>query len=60
MYNVTLYDKFNTEVRKTISDENKIQIENIFDVWLKDDACNGETLAMYDGEKCIKTIKIKK
>ena len=60
MYNVTLYDKFNTKKIKSISNESKIQIENIFDVWLKDDACSGETLAMYKGEVCIKSIIIKK
>ena len=32
----------------------------IFDTWLKDDACHGETLKMYDGEKTIKEIVIRK
>ena len=60
MYTVTIYDKFNTEIIKSISDDSEILIENLFNVWLKDDACNGETLAMYKGEKCIRTIKVKK
>jgi len=60
MYTVTIYDKFNMEIIKSISDDSEILIENLFDVWLKDDACNGETLAMYKGEKCLKSIIIKK
>ncbi len=60
MYTVTIYDKFNTEIIKSISDDSKILIENLFGVWLKDDACNGETLAMYKGEECLKSIIIKK
>jgi hypothetical protein len=58
MYTVTLYNRFNTDIIKTISNSSRILAENHFDVWLKDDACNGETLAMYDDEKCIKSIII--
>jgi hypothetical protein len=60
MYTVTLYDKFNTDIIKTISNSSEILAENHFNIWLKDDACNGETLAIYDGEKCIKSIIVRK
>ena len=60
MYTVALYDKFNTEIIKKIENESKILAECVFDVWLKDDACHGETLKMYDGEKTIKEIIIRK
>ena len=60
MFHVQLYDKFNTEVIKTFENDSKILADGIFDCWLKDDACHGETLKMYDGEKTIKEIIIRK
>jgi len=60
MYTVALYDKFNTEIIKEIENESEILAEGVFDTWLKDDACHGETLKMYDGEKTIKEIIIRK
>jgi hypothetical protein len=60
MYTVALYDKFNTELIKEIKNESEILAQCVFDTWLKDDACHGETLKMYDGEKTIKEIVIRK
>ena len=60
MYHVHLYDKFNTKIIKKVENESKILADCVFDTWLKDDACHGETLKMYDGEKTIKEIIIRK
>jgi hypothetical protein len=60
MYTVALYDKFNTSIIKTNSNSSEILSECVFDTWLKDDACHGETLKMYDGEETIKEILIRK
>ena len=58
MYTVALYDRFNTEIIKQIEEESEILAECVFDTWLKEDACFGETLKMYDSEKTIKEIVI--
>jgi len=60
MYYVTLYDQFNTEIIKTFENESETLVEAMFECWLKDDACDGETLKMYDREQTIKEIKVKK
>lgn len=60
MYHVHLYDKFNTKIIKKVENESKILADCVFDTWLKDDAFHGETLKMYDGEKTIKEIIIRK
>ena len=60
MYYVHLYDKFNTELIKEFENQSKILVECVFDTWLKDDSCHGETIKMYNGEKTIKEIIIRK
>lgn len=60
MYHVTIYDRFNADIIKNIDLDSFILAEHMFWHWLKHDACFGERITLFHGEKSIKSIVVRK
>ena len=59
MYKVQLLAKEDYEI-KSIEDKSMLQAVNVFDVWLKEDAFDGEVLLLWDNDNLIKEINVRK